>query len=329
MRSFGFALGVLVVVVGCSSSDGGSPAYTADEACTQFVDMLCAKVQTCAPTYLTMGYGDIATCKTRVMLECKAGLAAPSTSQTPNDMVACVNDAKTVTCSALLDNNPPASCLAKPGGLDEGKPCATDSQCKTAFCAIDDDKEVCGICASKPGEGGKCNRGKCAQGLKCARNDTCAKAVAEGGACDDAKPCAAGTSCFAGKCTKDQATEGAVCDPALKTAAGCDGLQGFLCLPGVNKCMKAKVASVGQECGADIEAATFTVKSFTICEKGGYCKGVDFEAKPPVFKGTCVQAAADGEACIPETDGFKGPGCLEPAECVANVCRLPDASTCK
>lgn len=329
MRSFGFALGVLAVVVGCSSSDEGSAAYTADEACTQFVDMLCAKVQTCAPAFMTLGYGDVATCKTRAMLECKQGLVAPSTATTPNDIVACVNDAKTATCSALLDNAPPASCLAKPGGIDEGKPCATDSQCKTAFCAINADKELCGVCAAKPAEGGKCNRGKCPQGLSCARNDTCAKVVADGGVCDDTKPCSLGSSCFGGKCTKDQAVEGAACDPELKTAAGCDLLQGFICLPGVKQCMKAQIVGVGKECGADVDMATFKVKSFTVCEKAGYCKGVDFAAKPPVFKGTCVQAAADGEACIPDADSFKGPGCIEPAECVGNVCRLPDSSACK
>ena len=75
--------------------------------------------------------------------------------------------------------------------------------------------------------------------------------------------------------------------------------------------------------------ATSTIKSFTLCDKGGWCKGLDSTAKPPVFKGTCQAAAKDGEACIADGDFQKGPGCLEPAECISGKCQLPDAATCK
>lgn len=327
-RSAIVAVGVLGWIVGCSSSDGGgAAAITADDACTQLAAALCDKIQSCAPSYLQLGYGDATTCKARALIECKAGLAAPSTAATPGDTAACATAAKGASCGALLDNDTPAACLPKNGGLDDGKPCADDAQCKSGFCGLDNDKEICGLCAAKPAEGAKCNRGKCPSGLKCARNDTCAKVVAEGGACDDTKPCAAGSSCFKGKCTKDQATEGAACDDKLTNAPGCDSLQGFVCV--TNKCMKVVIASEGKECGFDYDTATMAVKGFTICDKGGWCKGIDLTAKPPVFKGTCQAAAKDGEACLADATFNKGPGCLEPAECVGGKCQVPDAATCK
>lgn len=327
-RSAVVAMGVVGLIVGCSSSDGGgAAAVTADEACTQLTAALCDKIQSCAPSYMQLGYGDAAACKARAMLGCKADLAAPSTAITPSDTAACATAAKTATCAALLDNDTPAACLPKAGGLDDGKPCGNDSQCKTGFCGYDSDKEVCGLCAAKPAEGAKCVRSKCPAGLKCSRTDTCAKVVADGGACDDSKPCATGSSCFKGKCTKDQATDGAACDDKLSTAPGCDALQGYACLQ--NKCQKIALVGDGKECGFDFDATSGTIKSLTLCDKGGWCKGIDLAAKPPVLKGTCQPAAKDGEACVADATFNKGPGCTAPAKCVSGKCALPDAATCK
>jgi len=323
-RSATIALAVVGVVAGCSSSDSGSPSVTADEACTQLVAALCDKIQSCAPAYMTLGYGDIAACKTRAMIDCKSDLSAPSTAATPSDTVACANVAKTASCAALFDNDTPAACLPKPGGLEDGKPCAADAQCKSGFCGLDTDKELCGLCAAKPTEGAACNRGKCPAGLQCSRKSTCAKVVAEGGACDDSKPCASGTSCYMAKCVKNAAA-GATCDDALVKGPACDGFQGLACLG--NKCQKITLVAAGQPCGLEFDGTA--VKSFTLCEKNGWCKGLDTAAKPPVLKGTCEAAAKDGDPCVADATFLKGPGCLEPAECVAGKCTLPDAAACK
>lgn len=324
-RSLTIALGILGVAAGCSSSDSGSSGPTADEACTQLAAALCDKIAACAPSFITLGYGDATTCKARQLIECKANLSAPSTSATPADTAACANVAKSAACSALLDNTFPTECLPKAGQLDDGKPCGNDAQCKSGFCGLDNDKEICGLCAAKPAEGAACNRNKCPSGTVCARNDKCAKPVAEGGACDDSKPCATGFSCFGAKCTKNVATEGGACDDALVKAPTCDSLQGFACI--ASKCMKVALVSEGKPCG--IEVSGTTIKSFTLCDKAGWCKGIDLTAKPPVYTGTCQPAAKEGEACVADATFNKGPGCLEPAECVGGKCVLPDAATCK
>jgi hypothetical protein len=161
-------------------------------------------------------------------------------------------------------------------------------------------------------------------GLVCsADGTTCGKPVAAGGACDAKKTCAFGTSCFGGKCVANLGTEGAACDEAAGPA--CDGTKGLICL--AKKCTKMTLVAAGAKCGLELDGTT--IKSFSLCEKGGYCKGLDAAATPPVITGTCEPAAADGQACIADADYQKGPGCIEPAECVAGKCTLPDAATCK
>jgi hypothetical protein len=326
-RAMTWSLGALAVMVGCSSSDGGGSNVTADEACNQYAAAVCDKAQSCAGTFISVSFGDVATCKARALLECKADLSAPSTAITPADLAACATASTSASCAALLDNEVVPACLPKSGGLADGQACGTDSQCKSAFCALDGDVAVCGKCAPKPVEGGACLEGKCPAGLRCSRKSTCAKVVADGGACDDGKPCATGSACYKGVCTKGQATEGAACDEATVAAPGCDGTKGFLCL--AKKCTQAKFAAEGQPCGLELDASMTALKSVTLCQKGGYCKGVDTSARPPVFKGTCAPAAKEGEACVADADISKGPGCLEPAECVGGKCVLPDPAACK
>lgn len=335
-RLFAVAIvgGALFALVGCSSSESSSPAtVTEEQACTELSNLVCDKIAACSPTFLSQGWGDVATCKSRSKLECMQGFSAPSTSATPADTSACVKAAASITCEQLIDNQLPDSCKPKPGGIDDGKACGADAQCKSGFCGFDDDKKICGVCGPKPAEGGACVDDDCPSGLKC-HLGKCAKPAAVGATCDDAVLCGAGTTCVSGTCTKGVATEGAECDPAGKTKPACDSLAGFVCLepsgPGSGgKCYKVAVAAIGGECGLDIDMAASppVIKSLTGCEKAGWCEGLD-TAKGK-FKGTCKAAAADGAACVADAGFEKGPGCLEPAECVDGVCKLPDAAACK
>lgn len=327
MRKVLFAFAVLAVAVGCSSSEDGTTTVSADQACTDFASTLCDKVQTCTGgLWVQSVYGDLANCQSRAKAECMQGLSAPNTAAMPSDVASCSSAAKSVQCTALFSNDLPAVCAPKSGGLADGAPCGTDSQCKSAFCAFNDDKEVCGVCAVKPTEGGAAVRGKCPLGLVASQDDsTCVKPTAVGGACDPKKACATGSSCFGGKCVADLGTEGAVCNE--KDGPVCDGMKGLGCLGG--KCIKITLAAAGAECGVKIEGTGTTAKitGLVACEKGGWCKGLDAAAGK--FTGTCEAAAADGAACIADADFQKGPGCIEPAECVNGKCTLPDAATCK
>jgi hypothetical protein len=157
------ALASLVVLFGCSSggegspvgdsgtSDGASdaPAVTPDQACTELAAAFCEKANSCAPVFVQLEYGDVATCNSRFKPTCLGGLSAPGTSATPANVSACATAAKAATCSALFDNNSPSECLPKPGTLDDGKPCTGDNQCKSAFCALDDSKAVCGVACGR------------------------------------------------------------------------------------------------------------------------------------------------------------------------------------
>lgn len=320
-----FVLGLLVVV-GCSSSeDSTTPGVSADKACADLAALYCEKASGCAPLFIQLEYGDVATCTSRFKTSCMTGLAAPSTASTPNDIAACVTAAKSMTCGMLFDNNAPKECQPKSGGLDNGKACTTASQCKSAYCQLDENTAVCGVCAAKPAAGGSCKTGSCPSPLKCSPNDTCNAPAAAGGACSESIPCATGSTCYASKCVADAATEGAACHP--DNGPNCDNTKGLFCL--TNKCVKVKAAAAGAECGFVYDTATMSIAQATLCEKGGWCKGVDLTKMPPVLKGTCEPAAKDGDACIADTEFNKGPGCIAPAVCVGGKCTLSDNATCK
>jgi len=334
MRSVFFALAVFAVGLGCSSSDGGTPAaatdsgtdtpavVTADQACTELSGALCDQIQTCAPLFVDAAYGDLANCKTRAKLDCMNAANAPSTGALPADISTCATAAKAATCADLLNNNWPAACAPKPGGIADGAPCGNDSQCKSGFCGLDEDKEVCGVCAAKPTEGKPCVRGRCPQGLVCsADRSTCGKPVAVGGACGATSACIAGSQCFGGKCVANVTTEGAACDE--KAGPNCEGSKGLTCLS--DKCMKLTLVEAGKPCGLLNDGTKVT--GLALCEKNGWCKGLDPAASK--FTGVCEAAAADGAACVADATYMKGPGCVEPAECVGGKCTLPDAATCK
>lgn len=323
MRRLTFALAVLVAL-GCSSSDEGTPSVSADKACADLAAVYCEKANSCAATFVQLEYGDVATCTTRFKTSCLTGLSAASVGTTANDTAACAAAAKSIACGALFDNDTPSACLPKAGGLADGKPCHTDSQCKSTFCAVDD-AATCGICAAKPAAGGSCKTNGCPAPLKCSSDGTCNKPAAVGGACSASIPCATGSNCFGGKCVADATTEGAACDEMAGPL--CEGAKGLFCL--TKKCVRVGIVPAGGECGFTYDTASMSITSAKLCEKSGWCKGVDLAAMPPVLTGKCEPAAADGADCNPDADFGKGPGCIEPAKCVSNKCQLPDNATCK
>ncbi len=313
--------------VACSSSTGsGGTAVSAQQACERYTETLCGKIGSCANLFLKISYGDVATCKTRAMIDCLQVAAAPSTGAKPADITACATAAGAATCENLLNNKWPSECAPKVGALENGRACGDDSQCKSTFCGYDGDTKLCGVCAEKPVDGGACVDTKCPMGLAC-HQDKCVKAVGDGGACSDAIPCLEGYTCVGATCKKNVATEGAACDEDGVTAANCDGSAGLICL--AKKCHLAKYVGDGQPCGVEGTLSPLNITGITVCEKNGYCNGADLAAMPPVLKGTCSPGAKDGETCVADASVWKGPGCMEPAECIAGKCKLPDSAACK
>jgi hypothetical protein len=302
-------------------ADSNTP-ITAEQACDSYVTALCDKLSSCLGVFVTVAFGDSATCKSRYTPKCLDAAKASGITAQPSDLAACADAAKGATCEALLNNDPPAACAPKKGTVDNGAPCGDDAQCKSGFCGFDDTKRICGVCGGAPAAGASCADGKkCGPGLVCATNGKCAAPAGDGAACGDTTPCQNGLSCVAGKCAKKLTTEGATCD---MTTPECDGTQGLFCVQA--KCQKVTFVGEGKQCGADVDTTTMPAKisNFTLCTAGGWCKG--FDAAKGMFKGTCTKPAADGEAC--QTDATNPP-CLAPALCVANKCTYPLPSSCK
>ena len=101
---------------------------------------------------MTVTFGDLATCVSRLQTSCVANLAAPGSGATPAHFEACAVAEQTEPCANYYDAVVPAACLPPAGTAAVGAACAFSSQCQTGFCALND-REVCGGCATQPQAG--------------------------------------------------------------------------------------------------------------------------------------------------------------------------------
>jgi len=314
-------LASVLAAFGCSSSvaTDNETGVTREQACEQISKAFCSTYAKCIPLLITIGFGDSATCVSRTKQNCPAMFDAPSTSTLPDRVSKCAAEIEPLTCEAVSSATP-ASCIPTPGGLADGAACLDDAQCKSTWCAKNDDA-MCGTCKAQPAVGGPCidlgtkNDGSiqksCGRNLECAK-DKCAKPGVKDAVCDESQPCGLGLTCFNSKCVA-AGKPGAKCDPAGVTEPACDLLQGAFC----NQSTKVCQAIVGAKPG---ESCVFSATEIKICSAGGKCVGAT-----PTAPGTCVAPAADGAKC----DIKAGPDCLAPAKCVGGTCKLPDPAACK
>ena len=305
----------------CSSDadTASETGVTREQACAQISRAICDQYAKCLPFLLTLGFGDTATCVSRTSASCPVAFDAPSTSSNPARVSACAAELGKLTCEGLTQATP-ASCIPEPGGLADGASCSDDAQCKSTWCAKNDDAQ-CGTCRVQPAVSAACvDLGKkndgttqksCGRNLECAK-DVCAKPAATGATCGETQPCGLGLACFNSKCVA-AGKPGAKCDPAGVTDPGCDLLQGSFC----NQTTKVCQAFIYSKAG---EACSFSATEIKVCSAGTKCIGATATAP-----GTCVAPAADGAAC----NAKDGTDCLAPAKCLDGLCKLPSASACK
>lgn len=301
-------LGTAIFLVACSSSSsGGVGASTPDGACDQYVSSLCNKLAECFPAFIKISYKDANDCVARQKSTCMKALSAPSTGATPELLSGCASSYSARSCNDIF-KQPDASdaCKTPAGSLADGAPCGDDAQCSGRACNITGDSS-CGACAARIAAGGDCTKGKCDDGLTCARNGKCVAPAAAGSPCSDSQPCSTPLVCSAGTCAEGGAA-GANCGED----APCNALKALFCDPTSNQCKELKIANAGEACG-------LVSGSFVTCSAGGNCK------QGAGGSGTCQAAAADGAACNAEN----GPGCQEPAECINGVCTVTDPGACK
>src|SRR6185295_2541493 len=106
-----------------SATDVASP-ITADTACSEMAAAQCANFATC-PYVLTVLYGALDRCLTRMKINCMSLLSAPGSGQTPALVQQCTSLSKNKGCAQY---NLPASC-SPAGTLADSKPCWIASQC--------------------------------------------------------------------------------------------------------------------------------------------------------------------------------------------------------
>jgi hypothetical protein len=331
MRTHVFAAVVCVLGFGCGSTvdpatdtvDGGAESgsgVTREQACTDAIHAICGQYQKCIPLIVSVGFGDEATCESRLKSSCNDAWDAPGSTSTPDKVDSCAKSIeKVTTCDALGASTP--ECSAVPGTLADGAGCTGDAQCKSTWCAKNDEA-TCGKCTKITAAGDPCvdtgkkadgtSDKKCSSNLTCNAKGTCVKAAAKGESCSaDAQPCALSLACFGGKCV-EAGKAGAKCDPAGTTDPPCDFAQGVFCNPVDKVCKLFQYAKAGESCGV-------VGTDYKICVAGAKCS-VDGAGT-----GTCVAPAADGSPC----DLTKKIGCLSPAQCEGGTCKLPSASSCK
>jgi len=297
------SLWMALLAAGCGSS------VSPDKACTDLAAAFCTEVSNCAAPLITLGYGDLATCQTRLKLSCLPSLMAPSTSATPDKLDSCATAVDGAMCDAVYTRNTPAACVPDPGKLANGNACGDDAQCSSKYCKKPANA-VCGVCGDKAAAGGTCSvDDDCQAQLKCA-NGACAAYVAVGGTCDASHPCAQPNVCKNGVCAVPQAA-GQTCTAMAGDFFGdCDQTKGLVCPPMTHVCTAAMFAAAGQPCG-------LVNGALVACAAAGHCKLTG-------LMGTCLAAAADGAAC----DATNGPDCMAPAQCVNAVCKLPNPAGC-
>ena len=320
---------------GTSTGDAG----TAAQACADSARARCQRYDACSNgLYVSIHWGDEATCEANTTAVCMTNLAAPGTAASPATVEACAHAIPTETCADFFGANPPSACAALAGSVATGAACLTSSQCQSTYCAVSPNA-TCGVCAAVPKAGDACTvEADCGArgGLACAQG-ACVALGAASASCSRGAPCGIGLSCVGekktapGTCQPAASTVGATCDPKQATGPGCDLTLQLACDPATSQCVLdtvvAAAATCGQVGGGLAKCSTSGTCVVTTSDAGAEDGGADAGAAP--ITGTCLAAAANGAAC----DTAIGPACVPSAKCVtgsdagtAGTCRV--ATTC-
>jgi hypothetical protein len=327
LLAFSLAIASIQVALACSSDDGtptprgdggalddASRAEASDDNAPRpqvYADALCAFYEKCDPIYLKVIYGDIATCRTRLLVSTTDSLSAPGNVVSSSQLTACANKLGATSCDDHLFSLP--ECDFR-GTLEDGAPCAYSGQCKGGSClprSVDGGFAACGTCSTRLVEGGDCTRGECRPGFACAEA-RCAKKGSAGEPCDAAKPCRTDLHCAAdGKCAA-RLGPGAPCNPSAPSP--CDVARGLNCIEETattGTCKENAYAILGGKCGFDA-----TARIFTSCLRSYCSTGVGTDR-------TCTTRKAADAPCLNDDE------CTDAHYCENGVCRPANATVCK
>jgi hypothetical protein len=290
---------------GTFEAGGPSPAEIATDAAHAY----CTRAQTCASFYVSVAFGDVATCESRLQAQLVSELSAPSVTETTAQLEACAAALPEVACSDLLGRATIPACPTLAGKLADGAACAFDGQCAGTRCHAPSGA-TCGTCGTPAPSGSGCQADDdCDSAMKCV-NGACAPYGGPGAACSATQPCRPDLGCVGGTCGTPS-----VMGTACTDSTACDQLHAGFCDPLSKVCATATIAQAGSPCG-------LVAGQFVLCQgPGSFCRG----DQAPTYQGTCVAFAPDGASC----DADAGPLCDYGAVCESGTCQVPSATRCK
>ena len=223
-------------------SDSGA-AVTPDQAATDVANAYCDRAQACAPAYVALSFGDIATCATRLKATLLPGIGAMGSTEAPAQYEACAAVVPSASCDDLLTRSLPAPCQPIPGTLATGAACAVDGQCASTHCGLPANA-ACGTCVALGSAGATCDTDSdCQDGMTC-QSSACVAYGAENATCDTTHPCRPDLGCKAGACTAPSSV-----GTACQSGAECDNLHGVFCNPISMMCENVSFAGPNAPCG--------------------------------------------------------------------------------
>ncbi len=284
------------------TSEGGTSLM---QACSDNAAKYCAQLSTCSPFLLSIQYGDMPTCVTRLGgAYCNNIVNAPGSGWTGDGLEACVTARAALSCTEFLYGKPAPSKCTPSGALANGSTCLFDTQCGSGYCHTLGGAQ-CGTCLPPGQLTALCTTDHdCDGNLVClvpsqGTTGTCTAPVPLDAVCNATAPCATGLVCLSGKCAQPGPV-GAACSP---DAGGidCDYNLGAYCSG--TSCAAITVAMISSLCGGSSPPS--------VCFADGACQG-----------GFCVAPTADGQPCD------AGLNCTTPSTCSGGVCSTPSASQC-
>ena len=274
----------------------GSTAVAVPE-CAPAASRFCRKMLDCAPLFLEIAWKDLATCASRMTLDCESDVLARDSGLTLESVETCVRALDTTSCSDFFWRKIDA-CWAR-GARADGDRCGSHKQCSSGYCAFQGE---CGYCAPPGGVGQRCPRAEaCLPGLQCL--GACVLPTKQDEPCNTQSPCDLDLYCKDGRC-QPAGEVGQDC-----TGNSCSYWKGLFCDPSTGKCETYQRAGPGEPCGV-------VAGKYAVCVPGDRCSGAT-----QTGTGTCVGLVADGDPCADRN-------CLYPARCANSICRLPDNARC-
>src|SRR5450755_4851401 len=149
-------------------SEGEAPSVPSDiaAACTNEESIACMTEDSCEGGFATLIYGSVGNCISRRTRECELEVASLGTAYGAPEITTCAMNQAAQTCDEWIGTLTPGCGFN--GTKAVGEPCLYNAQCASRLCdafRYNNEREVCGVCASLPSEGDACSSSCGAEGV--------------------------------------------------------------------------------------------------------------------------------------------------------------------